>query len=139
MTDLTTAIQDITKQAEIADNATRNVGDNMKLGEAVRQGDLYLFKVEKDVSGLKAIPGQKQLVPGTTQGSRHHAEAPAVLFENDGSSVEGIDTNALLGPIVDSPSRFEVSHPEHAHISLPAGTYQVLYQLDFQAQRRVAD
>jgi hypothetical protein len=40
----------------------------------------------------------------------------------------------LVGPLVVSKDRFELTHPEHAHFSLPAGTYQVIYQGDWQGQ-----
>jgi hypothetical protein len=131
-------ISKIEQHAQLASNEKRNVGDNMKPHQAVRQGDLYLVRVEKDIKGLKKLSGQ-QLVPGTTQGSRHFASAPAQLFESDNLPIKGVSETALRGPVVKSLTRFDVTHPEHAHISLPAGTYQVLYQLDFQAQRRVAD
>lgn len=130
-------VQQIEQHALNSDDQTRVVS-NMKLSQAVRQGDVYLVKIEKDVSGLKPLNGT-QLVPGTTKGSRHCAESPARLFEDDGAEIKGIAPTALRGPVVDSPERFEVSHPEHAHISLPGGTYQALYQLDFKAQQRVAD
>lgn len=130
-------IQKIEQHAEESDNAMRVV-HNMKLNQAVRQGDIYLIKIDRDISALKPMAGQK-LAPGTTQGARHFADAPARLYEDDNAPIQGVIATALRGPVVSSPERFTVSHPEHAHISLPGGTYQTLYQLDFQAQRRVAD
>lgn len=130
-------IQKIAQQAEQADTTTRVI-HRMKLQQAVRQGDIYLVKIDRDVSKLQPLDTQ-QLIPGTSQGSRHVAEPPARLFVDDNKVLDGIAPTALRGPVVDSSERFLVTHPEHAHISLPKGTYQVLYQLDFQAQRRVAD
>jgi hypothetical protein len=46
---------------------------------------------------------------------------------------------ALLGPMFRLFSRGTVTHPEHAHISLPAGTYQVTHQMDARTLQRVRD
>jgi hypothetical protein len=109
----------------------------IKPGQGVRQGDIYIVATH----GLK--PGkrltQRQLAPGETQGSRHIAEAPAQIFESPGHPIPGIQANALLGPLVEADQRWNLAHPEHAHASFPPGQYQVVYQLDFAAQRRVQD
>jgi len=130
-------IKKIEQHAALANNTVRHV-ETIKPRQAVRQGDIYLVRIDRSTAGLKRLDFQK-LVPGTTQGSRHFTDVPAQLSEDDGKTISGISPLALRGPVVDAPERFTVSHPEHAHISLPAGTYQVLYQLDFQSQQRVAD
>lgn len=109
----------------------------IKPGQAVRQGDVYLVATQ----GLKVGKAifNRQLAPGETQGSRHIAEFPAQIFEGPGHPIQGIAANALLGPVVESTQPWNLAHPEHAHVSLPAGQYQVIYQLDFAAQRRVQD
>jgi len=109
----------------------------IKPGQAVRQGDVYLVATQ----GLKVGKAifNRQLAPGETQGSRHIAEAPAQIFESPGHPIQGIAANALLGPVVESTQPWNLAHPEHAHVSLPPGQYQVIYQLDFAAQRRVQD
>jgi hypothetical protein len=45
----------------------------------------------------------------------------------------------FTGPIIEATEAFMIQHPEHAHFQLPAGTYQVTYQLDFATRERVRD
>lgn len=96
--------------------------EKMKVGEAVRQGDIYLTRVRSDATREKEIH-TRQLAPGNTQGSRHCVEGPVRVYERKG--------DALTGPIVASEGRFKVTHPEHAHFDLPGGCYAVTYQRDF--------
>lgn len=102
-------------------------------GDEIRQGDIYLYPVEVSAPLSKKL-ATKQLAPGTTQGSRHIVEGNVELFDAK-------MRDPLVGPIVVAKERFTVTHPEHAHISLPSGTYECRYQQDFEAEeiRRVAD
>ena len=45
----------------------------------------------------------------------------------------------LKGPVIESDTHALIEHPEHAHISLPPGVYQVCYQVDVRMMRRVED
>ena len=47
-------------------------------------------------------------------------------------------TDPLLGPVIVADEAFTLTHPEHAHHRLPAGIYQVGYQLDVSEQERRA-
>lgn len=100
---------------------------------ACRQGDIYLWRLPEIPKGCKPR-SDRQLALGKTVGSRHVCEAGPKLYDLPAGSA-----NALLGPVIEAPERFTVTHPEHAHISLPSGTYQVGYQLDMRTQRAVAD
>lgn len=137
-TTLLDAVKQIEDRAKTSDQTLRVI-KTMKVGQAVRQGDIYLVKVQKELTKQNYPLNVRQLVPGNTLGSRHCAEAPAQLFESDNTPIPGIAATALRGPIVVSPDQFTVSHPDHAHVSLPGGTYQVLFQLDFLMQQRVQD
>lgn len=111
------------------------------IGEHVRQGDLYIVRIEA-CSDWKPSKN-KQLAPGETQGSRHMLDGPAVMLENpNGAQVRtNRRTGAFScpGPQIQARGRFTVTHPEHADFSLPAGSYQVYFQVDGQSQRRVLD
>jgi len=36
--------------------------------------------------------------------------------------------------VVESKTRFELTHPEHAHFSLPAGCFEVIQQRDYATE-----
>lgn len=127
----------------------------VKENEAVPQGDVYLVRIADMKEGRKALErmlserwsgfkfgkiGQvttvRQLVSDNTMGSRH-------VVEGDGVTIFGRshEAHALEGPVIVADSRFTLAHPEHAHHSIPEGTYQVIYQRDwaFEEAQRVAD
>lgn len=119
------------------------------VGDVVRQGDLYLVC-------LASLPESKdaatrQLAPGETQGSRH-------IVDGDCRVVEPIDRSAvaneiarvvkgasvpeqLVGPLVECRGETTVTHPEHGHKILPAGTtWATVYQRAYAEEvRRVQD
>lgn len=111
---------------------------SIKVGQVVRQGDIYIHRVGSNHS-RGAVARSRQLAVGTTQGSRHVAELPAIVYE--GSERPKWCTGQLLGPlfVVPAGQRCVVSHPEHAHVDLPAGTYQVTHQMDARTLDRVRD
>lgn len=108
----------------------------MAVGQVARQGDIYLHRVADDHAHGRKLD-VRQLAPGVTTGSRHVAESPARV--HDGAALPAWAPRALLGPCVVSKKRFTVSHPEHAHVSLPAGRYQVTYQRDERTGDAVRD
>ena len=95
-------------------------------GEAIRQGDLYLISIPPYANPGKGS-GTRQLAPGETQGSRH-------IVEGDVDVITVTTKDPLIGPVVVGKSRFTLTHPEHAHFSMPAGCYQVRYQRDYAAE-----
>lgn len=102
-------------------------------GPACRQGDIYVWRIKSVPKGATKR-GERQLALGTTKGSRHVAAAGPSLYD-----LPQAKRHALLGPIVKAPERWTIEHPEHAHVSLPAGCYQIGYQLDARTRRAVAD
>lgn len=111
----------------------RNI-ESMKVGEAIRQGDIYVRRVAAKPEHAGGATTERQLAPGTTRGSRHFVEGDVEVFE-------GPLSNPLVGPTFVASKRFRISHPEHAHFSLPAGIYEVTYQRDFEREEiaRVLD
>lgn len=113
---------------------------DLAVGEWVRQGDVNILRIEKIGKSWKKN-GNRQLAPGTSPGSRHIVTVGPTLFVS--LDINPTDRSRgpvrLLGPQIEAKERFEVEHPEHAHISLPPGNYQVSYQLDFQRQQAVCD
>lgn len=101
-------------------------------GATIRQGDVSLIAVEAGAAdGLRAIR-ERQLAPGDTQGSRHVAEGDVTVFARR-------STNPLVGPLLRvGPGGCTVTHPEHRHYRLPAGTtWGVTYSRDL-AQKEIA-
>lgn len=110
--------------------------ESIDVGKAIRQGDIYIHRVPSEHAHGK-IRQSRQLAIGTTKGSRHILEGAAQIFE--GSKAPDWAKQALLGPFVEALERCIVTHPEHAHISIPAGTYQITHQLDARTMQRVRD
>lgn len=118
------------------------------VGQHVRQGDVYLLRVAKRPACYATETKNRQLAPGTSKGSRHIVDDPVTLRtapEADARSaiakLPGTTQSRLLlpGPCIDASERFTLTHPEHAHHSLPAGVYVTVYQLDPRSMRRVED
>jgi hypothetical protein len=107
------------------------------VGCVVRQGDIYIHAVKLDHKCGEKLK-DRQLALGNTQGSRHIADAPASIFAGT-TLPEWCDQRTFLGPLVKSAKRFVITHPEHAHVSLPAGEYQITHQMDARTMDRVRD
>lgn len=103
----------------------------MGIGEAVRQGDVYLTRLADLPDDRGAATDNRQLAPGSTRGSRHIVAAQSdvtITAPPKGSTV-------LVGPVIESRSRLLVEHPEHGHIDLPPGIYQTSFQRDYARER----
>lgn len=132
---VTEHIERINRAAEAPDEGVREI-PAMKVGEFVRQGDVYIERIQAIPHDVKTIPaGSRQVAVGTTIGSRHVAEGDleVVRLESDARG------SALLGPVVIARGRWRLTHPEHAHFALPEGTYRVRYQRDVATERAVQD
>lgn len=128
-------IEKINRAAEAPDTELRQIAA-MKIGEYVRQGDVYVERIEALGNGTTTTPaGSRQVAVGTTIGSRHVAEGDAL----DVVRVVGESPSALLGPVVIAHGRWRLTHPEHAHFELPEGRYRVRYQRDVASERAVVD
>lgn len=91
-------------------------------GDVVRQGDLYLIKLEDDYRGeIKDAQTERQLAPGTTQGARHILEGDVTIWKTFPQSLSGIPVE-LQGPSFHCNGECSVTHPEHGNKILPAGS-----------------
>ncbi len=125
------AHETIASYAKTASQAVRRLGRAMKPGEYARQGDLYLIAIKARPKGSKAIAstGEVQLAQGATMGSRH------MLQMREGIAFYRVASPGPLdGGTIVAKSRAYISHPEHAHMDLPPGTYAVRYQQDLMSE-----
>ena len=118
-----------------ADTKTLNAAD-LKLGNVVRQGDIYLTLISDLPEGKASI--DMQLAPGESQGSRHILKGDVSIVEV--KSFKNVNA-ALIGPAFKCNSAVEVTHPEHGNVILPEGTiWQTTYQQSYADEvRRVQD
>lgn len=121
--------------------------DEIPVGYHVRQGDLYITAVSGFDKALFEKTENRQLAPGTSKGSRHTvSDAVTVLKPKTEGQTEvkrgsgnRLTSVKVIGPVIVAKDRFTVSHPQHADMSCPAGTYQVSYQADPRTMARVRD
>jgi hypothetical protein len=111
--------------------------EKMEVGQIVRQGDIYIHAIKASHLHGKEVKS-RQLALGNTQGSRHMAEKPSDVYVGT-TLPEWCDRRTFLGPLVKSKKRFVITHPEHAHVSLPSGNYQITHQMDVRTMDRVKD
>lgn len=107
-------------------------------GQGVRQGDVYIVLLDNVPAGfVRQTTWDRQLAPGTTQGSRH------VLDSQDGVEYYARpNATEFTGPVLVITDIREITHPEHGHWILPPGIYGISYQRTqdvLDQQRRVAD
>lgn len=131
------AHEEIVRQAEENSVNSTRVVHRIDVGQIVRQGDVYIHRVEDGYPHGKKRKSRK-LAIGVSAGSRHIAESPSEVYEGT-DTPQWCGRGTFLGPLVESESRWVVSHPEHAHISLPGGSYQITHQMDARTLKRVQD
>lgn len=134
-TTVTRDVKGLQKSVENMDAANPERIGSPSLGDVVRQGDLYLVCVE---SAEGEPTDNRQLAPGTTQGSRHVAVGNVVVRR--GSPLADVPEE-LRGPSMDCLGETTIAHPEHGDKILPAGTsWGIVYQRAFAEEiRRVQD
>lgn len=118
----------IEQQAEKNSNALRVV-TKMEVGEAIRQGDVYVWRVESIPEEYNIPTMELQIAQGETKGSRHILEDSPTL-----RVFQKTTRGPLDGPAFKSDSPITLTHPEHAHFQLPAGCYISEYQQDYAAE-----
>lgn len=133
------AFSEVKKAAEKIKNDEQQVVGTVSLGDVVRQGDLYLVAIGKADGIPRELIADRQLAPGTSQGSRHILEGEVFLFRAKSPQqvadlvnrlVKGATVQAeLIGPMFFTGEGCELTHPEHGNFLLPAGeTFAVVYQ-----------
>ena len=134
-TDVMMAVAKVEAAAKEDTNECRDLSD-MKIGQAARQGDIYLHRVAAGHPRGMAV-GPK-LAMGDLMNARHIAEAPAECFVGV-KAPDYCTAGTFLGPVVVSAKPFTVAHPEHAALRCPPGVYQVTHQMDARTLDRVRD
>lgn len=110
----------------------------MNIGDYHRQGDVYIQRIAKPKrDALKEVTVRVQIAVGTSQGSRHCITDATLrhlrMYEKPGAT-------ALDGPIIEAFKPVEIGHPEHGHVTIPAGWYGITYQRQLAEElKRVAD
>jgi hypothetical protein len=133
------ALSKVQRRAERIRNDEIAVVGTVSKGDVVRQGDLYLVALpELPVSRTKTC--ERQLAPGSTQGSRHVLEGECEVFSVNPNDVLPLIAAALapaktelyaelVGPVFRTLGETTVTHPEHGDRVLPAGEcFAVIYQ-----------
>jgi hypothetical protein len=106
-------------------------------GKIAQQGDLYLISVSDSYPhGPETM--DRQLAAGTTKGSRHVAQGTVHVYLGT-THPEGVNARQPLGPLVVAEQSWELDHPEHPNWTFPAGSWQVVYQLNALNGQAVED
>ena len=101
----------------------------------IRQGDVLVREIKQIPSTAKLVKkdaGRVILAYGEVTGHAHAIHNRATMFRAD----EGLGTYLQV-----AEGGADLVHDEHATIALPAGTYQVVIQREYQPERikNVAD
>ncbi len=143
----------IQKEADAAKPNARPIPSAIPGTSGARQGDIYIGCVPVGFPKGKKTKN-RQLAPGSNLGSRHIVEGDVEVYATifhcpdwfqPGRGIERLKNQRerlareLLGPVLVSKKGFTVTHPEHGHIKVPAGTWQVCYQMDPRTEQRVQD
>lgn len=142
-------IEEVRESAETMHAAKPEVISTASVGDVVRQGDLYFVCLESEPSGSPTK--ERQLAPGTTQGSRHVAKGKCrVLTPKRRAEVVAIINRVvkganvqeeLVGPVIRCIEAVTIEHPEHGWRTLPADTlWATVFQRAYGEEvRRVQD
>lgn len=122
--------------ARVTDTRVREV-ESMKIGDVVRQGDIYITRVAKNHKH-GGLTENRQLAMGNSKGSRHMADENFTIFKGT-TLPAGFMDGTFLGPFIETEVRANIMHPEHSWVSLPAGCYQITHQTDLKTRQRVLD
>ncbi len=113
---------------------------DIKIGQTVRQGDIYVTRIDpKKVQKGNLIINRK-LAPGNSVGASHAVmEDPQVKLYKSTAPLRTGMIEAMRGPVIMAEKEFSIIHQKHAWDKLPAGCYEVTYQMDFATKQRALD
>jgi hypothetical protein len=149
MTTATAALRQVTGAAEkIKNDETAAIG-TVSRGDVIRQGDLYIVAVGFLPATMVEVQ-DRQLAPGSSQGSRHTLRGECRVFKAASGDVAAVIREALpkadvpielIGPVFRTIGEVELQHPEHGNRVIPAGEcFAVVYQRQHAEEvRRVLD
>lgn len=126
------------QSADLADTSVRLV----PVGVVGHQGDVYVHPVDKDhPHGPETDNGQ--VAAGSTKGSRHVVEGDNVKMYT-GTTMPSYMRRRMvgrwpIGPLIEAPDGFMLTHPSHARHQYPPGIYQITLQLDVSTMTAVLD
>lgn len=125
----------IQKHAENIKNDETHELSVMSAGDAWAQGDVLITCLGCVPAECEPMMAERQLAPGTTQGSRH------CIVDLAGVEMFRLkDATPLDGPVFRSDRKIEIDHPEHGNLIVPPGVYGVTYQRQYAEElRRVQD
>jgi hypothetical protein len=112
----------------IANPETRILKDSdIPVGKHIWQGDVALLRLKEVPSNAKLQKGRtmRQVVEGTTRGSRHCVSMESMV---DTKFYTASNAGVLSGDIIESSKTIELEHPEHGNIVVPPGSYQIKFQ-----------
>ena len=126
---------------KIKPGAPVQLSEAASVGDAIRQGDLYLEVIAKVPSSHKVVKSpsdlDRQLVPGNTQGAKHcldSLDGVKLYRPKDWPEISG-----LVGPCLVLTEERTVMHPTHGHVVIAAGqTVLCSYQREWDAESRKA-
>jgi hypothetical protein len=119
---------------------------SFKTGDVSHQGDIIIVCIGK--LPANAVPRQnRQLVDGSTQGSRHVLERgdvydcdPQIVAQLIEKAAGVTVPSGYIGPVFVSPADptpYDLTHPEHGHQGFEAGSVcAVVYQRNLDAEQR---
>lgn len=104
------------------------------MGIQIRQGDVFLERIDVGIEGLETVPledGRIVLAHGEATGHAHVVTGDGAALLQDGEGGRFLD--------VREPCRLR--HEEHDEIGLEEGLYRVLIQREYtpEAEREVLD
>lgn len=126
-------------------NTKVRVIKNVDIGKSVRQGDVYIHRVDdKHPHGKRIGSKLVQIALGTSNGARHMAKGAVKVYTGTQltewvSPPQNVQASEITGPLIVAEKEWMVAHCEHPNFKLPKGTYQVTYQYDPKTMRRVQD
>lgn len=129
----TQAFSEILEFAEsVKSDEIRTFPEAASIGDTFRQGDMYITLIENLPKGVIASKNpSNQIAIGDTQGSRH------CIDELNNVKVYHKNSPGMLeGPIILVKSPIVITHPEHGHVNLPCGTYEITYQKNLDNEER---
>ena len=111
---------------------------NMQIGQVVRQGDIYIHKVDDNHPHGKKTKNY-QLAIGTNLGSRHIADESFEVYEGT-TLPDYVNSKHFLGQLIKGTKDSSmITHPEHGNICVGKGTFQITHQMDIRTLQRVRD
>lgn len=142
--------EEITLMEQIETSAQQNKSERVRhmtdetfpVGTWGRQGDIYIHRVSSSHQH-GPISDNHKLAFGTSRGAQHVAmymgSEDSVKVYHGTTLPSYSNENTFLGPFIEATGEFKIYHPEHSHVILPPGCYQITHQRNMHQQIRQKD